>query len=363
MSSNFGNAVKIQIFGQSHSEGLGVVIDGLPAGFAPDMDAVQRFMARRAPGQGAYTTKRRESDAPRILSGLVEGTTCGAPLCAVFENSDTRSQDYEQLRALPRPAHADYPAYVKTHGCNDIRGGGHFSARLTAPLVFAGALCVQLLARRGVTVGAHIAAVAQVLDTPYDPVELTAQTLAAAGRAAFPVLDEAAGARMRAAIAAAAKEGDSVGGVVECGITGLPAGLGEPIFDGLENRIAAAVFGIPAVKGIEFGAGFAAAAMRGSENNDPFYYDTAGAVKTRTNHHGGILGGLASGMPLVFRAAFKPTPSIVKPQRTVNLLTGQDSELVIRGRHDPCVVPRAVPCVEAAAAVAVYDLMRGAGLG
>ncbi len=363
MSSSFGNSIKVQIFGQSHSEGLGVVIDGLPAGVQLDMQEILRQMARRAPGQGDYTTKRRESDQPRILSGLVDGKSCGAPLCAVFENTDTRSKDYAALRDLPRPAHADYPAAVKTGGSNDIRGGGHFSARLTAPLVFAGAVCAQLLARRGVYVGAHIASIAGIQDQAYDPVALDARTLRAAADNGFPVLDLEAGEEMRRAIAQAASELDSVGGVVECGITGLPVGLGEPIFDGLENRIAAAVFGIPAVKGIEFGAGFAASGMRGSENNDPFYYDGEGRVRTETNNHGGILGGLASGMPVVFRAAFKPTPSIARPQRTVNLRTGLSEELVIHGRHDPCVVPRAVPCVEAAAAVAVYDLMHGVGLG
>ncbi len=362
MSSSFGNNLRIQLFGQSHAEGIGVVLDGLPAGFAPDMDAIRQYMDRRAPGQGAHTTQRRESDLPRILSGLVDGVTCGAPLCAVFENRDTRAVDYAKLRDLPRPAHADYPAHVKTGGSNDIRGGGHFSARLTAPLVFAGAICVQLLARRGVTVGAHIASVGGVADALFDPVGLSENDLLAAGAKAFPVLDDAAGERMQASILAAAQDGDSVGGVVECGVLGLPVGLGEPMFDGLENRIAAAVFAVPAVKGIEFGAGFAAAAMRGSENNDPFFYDEHGAVRTETNNHGGILGGLASGMPLVFRAAFKPTPSIAKPQRTVNLRTGENDTLTVQGRHDPCVVPRAVPCIEAAAAIAVYDLLCGAGL-
>lgn len=357
MSSSFGNHIKIQIFGQSHSEGIGVVIDGLPAGERIDLDAVHAMMARRAPG-GALATRRKEADEPRILSGLVDETTCGAPLCAVIENSDTRSQDYDKLRFVPRPAHADYPVFVKTNGSNDIRGGGHFSARLTAPLVFAGAVCAQLLERRGVFVGAHIASIAGIEDAPLDPVTVTRAQLEAVRTKPLAVFDDAAGERMAAAIGAARADGDSVGGVVECCALGLPVGLGEPMFDGLENRVALAVFGIPAIKGIEFGAGFAAAGLRGSENNDPLYYDGR-EVRTRTNRHGGALGGLASGMPFVFRAAFKPTPSIAKEQDSVNLATGQDAKLVVEGRHDPCVVTRAVPCVEAACAVALYDLMAG----
>ncbi|MEG0912636.1 MAG: chorismate synthase [Oscillospiraceae bacterium] len=358
MSSNFGTNIKIQLFGQSHSEEIGVVIDGLPAGERIDMDEVMQFMKRRAPGQNAYSTKRKETDKPQILSGLVDEMTCGAPLCATFKNSDTHSQDYDKLRNIPRPSHADYPAYVKTRGFNDIRGGGHFSARLTAPLTFAGAVCVQLLAKRGIYVGAHIESIGTIKDIRFNAVTVSKSELDTVRQKDFAVIDDMAGKKMKALIAEVAGDSDSVGGSVECCVLGLPTGIGEPIFDGIENRISQAVFGIPAVKGIEFGAGFAAGEMRGSESNDAFYYQGL-HVRTKTNNHGGILGGLASGMPVVFRAAFKPTPSIAREQQSVNLATGQNTSLVVQGRHDPCVVPRAVACVEAAAAVAIYDLISG----
>ena len=355
MSSSFGKMLTVTIFGQSHGEAIGAVIDGLPAGIQLDFDEIERFMARRAPG-GAFSTARRETDRPRILSGLCGGATCGAPLCAVSENGDRRSQDYEKLRDLPRPMHADYPAFIKYHGANDIRGGGQFSGRLTAPLCFAGAAAIQLLARKGVTVGAHIAAIHGVEDTPFDPVSVDAETLRAVSAKPFPVLDEQAGGRMKAEIEAARRRLDSVGGIVECAVSGLPAGLGEPLCESLESRISSAVFSIPAVKGIEFGAGFSASAMTGSEHNDPFVMK-AGRVATETNRHGGVLGGISTGMPLLFRAAFKPTPSIALEQRTVSLSGECGAPLVIHGRHDPCVVLRAVPCVEAAAALVLLDLM------
>ena len=357
MSSEYGERIKISIFGQSHGAAIGVVMDGLPAGEAVDLAALQDFLDRRRPGQGLHTTARREGDVPRFLSGLVDGRTCGAPLCAVIENTDTRSGDYANVMETPRPGHADYPAWVKWGGQNDVRGGGHFSGRLTAPLCIAGGILKQIYARRGIFIGAHIASVASVKDASFHPVRVTPEELEAAGRRRpLAVVDEAAGQRMLAAIYDAAAQGDSVGGTVECCVLGLPAGLGDPMFDGLENRIARAVFGIPAVKGIEFGAGFAAAGLRGSENNDPFRVEN-GRVVTETNRHGGILGGISTGMPLLFRCAFKPTPSIIKPQRSVNLRTMENADLTIRGRHDPCVVTRAVPCVEAAAAIALADVL------
>ena len=361
MSSSIGHQVKVTLFGQSHSEGIGVVIDGLPAGEAIDLAQVRAFMERRAPGRNAHSTTRREGDVPRILSGLVDGKTCGAPLCCVIENTDTRSQDYERMRNLPRPGHADYTAYVKYNGHNDIRGGGHFSARLTAPLCFAGAVCLQILARRGITVGAHIASIYNISDTPFDPVAITPEQLAEVTSKPFPVVDDTAGERMRKAIEQAKLQQNSLGGVVECAAVGLPIGLGEPIFDGLESRLAMAAFGIPAVKGVEFGAGFGAATLTGAENNDPFYQAEDGSVKTRTNHHGGALGGISSGMPLLMRVAFKPTPSIGREQQTVNLAEGGEDTLTIHGRHDPCVVPRAVPCVEAAVAITLLDLLLWGG--
>lgn len=357
MASQFGERIKVSLFGQSHSKAIGVVIDGLPAGEAIDLAQVQRFMARRAPGGAPYATARKEADEPQILSGLVEGFTCGAPLCAMIENKDTRSKDYDQLRDLPRPSHADYTAFVKYGQFHDIRGGGHFSGRLTAPLCFAGALAMQMLARRGVSVGAHIAAIDGVWDDPFDPVGLTTQQLLAPGAKPFAVCNDERGGQMRQHIDQARLQQDSVGGIVECAALGVPAGLGEPMFDGLENRLAAALFGIPAVRGVEFGAGFAAAALRGSQHNDPFLPQEGGGLQTATNHHGGILGGISSGMPILLRCAFKPTPSISQPQRTVSLSRGEGAELVIEGRHDPCIVPRAVPCVEAAAALVLLDFM------
>lgn len=356
MSSDFGKKVKITIFGQSHSEAIGVVIDGLPVGEEIDMAEVQKFMARRAPGQNAWSTPRKEADLPRVVSGLFEGKTCGAPLCAVIENTNTRSKDYDKLKDLPRPGHADFTAWVKYDGCNDHRGGGHFSGRLTAPLCFAGAVCKQILERKGIHVGAHILSIQGVKEQPFDAVEIDGETMQAVAAKAFPVQDDKAGEEMQAAIAAARAKGDSVGGIVECAVTGLPVGVGEPMFDGLESVLAQAVFAIPAVKGVEFGAGFAVAELFGSENNDAFIYED-GAVKTKTNHHGGSLGGISSGMPLVFRAAFKPTPSISMEQATISISKRENDKLAVTGRHDPCIVPRAVPVVEAAAAVAVLDLL------
>ena len=356
MSSDFGKKVKITIFGQSHSETIGVVIDGLPVGEPIDLDAVQKFMERRAPGRNAYSTPRKEADMPRVVSGLFEGKTCGAPICAIIENTNTRSKDYDKLKDLPRPGHADFTAWVKYDGYNDHRGGGHFSGRLTAPLCFAGAVCKQILERKGIHVGAHILSVKGVKDASFDAVCIDADTLEGVTSKVFPVQDDAAGEAMQAVIAAAKEKGDSVGGIVECAVTGLPVGVGEPMFDGLESVLASAVFAIPAVKGVEFGAGFAVADLFGSENNDDFIYED-GTVKTKTNHHGGSLGGISSGMPLVFRAAFKPTPSISMEQDTISISKRENDKLAVVGRHDPCIVPRAVPVVEAAAAVAILDLL------
>ena len=357
MSSNFGEKVKITIFGQSHSEAIGVVIDGLPVGEAIDMEQVQQFMERRAPGRNAYSTPRKEGDVPRVVSGLFEGKTCGAPICAIIENTNTRSKDYDKLKDLPRPGHADFTAWVKYDGYNDHRGGGHFSGRLTAPLCFAGAVCKQILERKGIHVGAHILSIKGVKDASFDAVSVDANTLKTVAEKSFPVQEDTAGEAMQAAIAAAKEQGDSVGGIIECAVTGLPVGVGEPMFDGLESRLAAAVFAIPAVKGVEFGAGFGVADLFGSENNDDFIYNADGTVETKTNNHGGSLGGISSGMPLVFRAAFKPTPSISREQDTISISKRENDKLAVVGRHDPCIVPRAVPCVEAAAAVAILDLL------
>ncbi len=346
MSSVYTGNLTVAIFGQSHAPAIGVTIDGLPAGLPVDLDALQQFLRRRAPGQNAWSTPRKEADAPEILCGLSNGRTCGAPLTAIIRNTNTRSGDYDNLRDTPRPGHADYTAQMKFSGAQDVAGGGHFSGRLTAPLCIAGGICLQLLKTQGVTVRARIVSVGAVTDdSPF---------LSPVGEKAFPAVSDAAAAAMQAEIAAARADGDSVGGVIECVVEGLPAGVGDPMFGGLENLISRAIFAIPAVKGIEFGAGFAAARMRGSENNDPFRVEN-GAVVTETNHCGGILGGISDGMPIVFRAAFKPTPSIARQQRSVSLGQMENKTLVIQGRHDPCIVPRAVPCVEAAAAIAVLD--------
>ena len=348
MSSSYGENLRVHIFGESHGPAVGVTVEGIPAGEAVDLAELQRFLDRRAPGRNAWSTPRKEADVPEFLSGLREGKTCGTPLTAILKSANTRSGDYDALRDVPRPGHADYPAWVKYGESRDSRGGGHFSGRLTAPLCVAGGICLQLLAREGITIISRVAAIGGVRDEG----ELTAST----AEKAFPTVSDPAGEAMRSAIAAARAEGDSLGGVIECAVLGLPAGLGDPMFDGMENRIAAAVFGVPAVKGIEFGAGFTAAGLRGSENNDAFSVEN-GRIITESNHCGGILGGITDGMPLTFRAAVKPTPSIARPQQSVDLNTGEIVPLTVTGRHDPCIVPRAVPCLEAAAAIAVYDAL------
>ena len=355
MSSEFGHLLKISVFGQSHGTAIGVVVDGLPAGEAVDLTELQAFLDRRKPGKNPLSTARKEADAPTFLSGLENGMTRGAPLCAVIQNGDQHSGDYAGLTDTPRPGHADYTAGIKWGGHADMRGGGHFSGRLTAPLCIAGGIAKQILARRDVFVGAHLKEVAGIPDAPF-PLRPSAELFQEVAAKAFPVLDDGAGERMRAAILAAREDLDSVGGIVECAATGLPAGLGDPMFDGVENRLAEALFGIPAVKGLEFGAGFDAARLRGSENNDPCVLDH-GAVAAESNRAGGILGGITTGMPLLLRAAFKPTPSIARPQRTVRLSTMEETDLEIRGRHDPCIAHRAVPVVEAVTAAVLLDLL------
>jgi len=354
MSASWGSRFKITLFGESHGPAIGVVLDGLPPGFALDEQAIDTDMRRRAPGQSAMATKRREADKAKILSGLYQGHTTGAPLCAVIENTDTRSKDYGELADKPRPGHADFTGYVRFKGYNDPRGGGHFSGRLTAPLVFAGAVARQLLARRGIAAGSHAAAVADVSDRLFDPVAVSAEQFRALSGMELPVLDAQAGERMKRAVLTAAERGDSVGGVVECAVTGLPAGWGSPFFDSVESRIAAMLFSVPAVKGVEFGAGFAAAAMTGSRANDPFVWED-GRVRTTANRSGGIQGGITNGMPLIVRAAIKPTASISLTQDTVSLSQKTNAKLTVTGRHDPCIVPRALVVIESAVLIALLD--------
>ncbi len=354
--NTLGNKLRVTIFGQSHAPAIGCVIDGLPSGFAPDMERVSAIMARRAPGQNTWSTPRKESDTPEVLSGLVDGRTCGAPVSMVIRNSDQHSRDYAGLKRTPRPSHADYTAMMKYGDDYDVRGGGQFSGRLTAPLCFAGAFALQLLEQRGVTVAAHIGRIAGVSDTAPDFARVDRDELEALLRKPFPVFSDEAGMNMRMEIEKARMDCDSVGGVIRCFAVGLPAGVGEPMFDGVENRLAASLFGIRAVRGVSFGAGFAAAGMRGSEHNDPFCMD-GNRVSARTNHAGGVLGGITSGLPLVVNVAIKPTASISKEQDTVDLQTKENTSLVIHGRHDPCIVPRAVPVVEAVTALTVLDMM------
>ena len=341
-----GENLRLEIFGGSHEPELGMTLRGFPAGEAVDAEALASFLARRAPGRSAWSSPRSEKDEPLFRSGLTDGMSDGSPITAVIANADARPGDYRPLSSIPRPGHADYAAWVKTGSI--APGGGAYSGRMTAALCLAGGLCLQYLERRGVRVLSRIAELGGIADGG----ELSEDSRPCA----FGALSEDRAEAMKAAIAAAKEGGDSLGGVVECAVFGLPAGLGGPLFEGLEGRLAALLFAIPAVKGAEFGAGFAAARLRGSGNNDPFVLRN-GRVETETNNCGGLLGGVTDGMPLVFRAAFKPTPSIAKTQKSVDLSTMTETTLSVPGRHDPCVVPRALPCVEAAAAIALCDAM------
>lgn len=354
MSSTYGDNLKLSIFGQSHGPAIGMTLDGIPAGLPVDPDKLQAFLNRRAPGQNDWSTPRREEDRPEFLGGIMDGFTCGAPIAAVIYNHNTRSGDYANLKDCPRPGHADYTAQVKYGGFQDAAGGGHFSGRLTAPLCIAGGLCKQWLEEMGIQIGAHILFIGAIQDEPFDPLAPQFGQVSED----FPVLDSDAMEKMKQYIAAAKHSGDSAGGIVECAVTGLPAGIGEPMFGGVESRIAQIVYGIPAVKSVSFGAGWYASMINGSSCNDDFIMEN-GIVKTKTNNCGGILGGITTGMPVLFKTAFKPTPSISRPQQSVSLSKGDIRELTVTGRHDPCIVPRAVPVVEAAAAIAIFDMILG----
>ncbi len=353
MSSTYGESLKLSIFGQSHGAAIGMTLDGIPAGLPVDFDKLQVFLNRRAPGQNDWSTPRREEDKPEFLAGILDGYTCGAPIAAVIHNKNTRSGDYANLKDQPRPGHADYTAQIKYGGFQDAAGGGHFSGRLTAPLCIAGGLCKQWLEEMGIRIGARIVAIGGEADpsnvNPLDPCLDQICT-------DFPVISREAGEQMRRKISDARAEGDSVGGIIECFILNLPAGLGEPMFGGVESRIAQIVYGIPAVKAVEFGSGCSVSSMLGSQCNDAFEM-VNGEIRTASNHAGGILGGITNGMPVIFRTAIKPTPSISRQQQSISLQAQENRSLVIKGRHDPCIVPRAVPVVEAAAAIAIYDLI------
>ncbi len=356
MSTKYGIALDLSVYGGSHDSEIGVYIAGLPQGIKIDRDVLAAFLARRAPGQNEYSTTRQESDVPIFLSGLaVDGTLTGEPLHAVIQNTDARHKDYPTKLRIPRPSHADFAAYQKYKGNIDLRGGGIFSGRLTAPLCVAGGICLQILATRGIDIAAHIYTVKDIADTPFDPVRVGKHDFDILRSHSFPTLDEEKGTQMRRLILDAKEAGDSVGGIAETAVTGLPVGIGEHMFYGLESRISSIVFSVPAVKGVEFGDGFASSHLYGSENNDPFRYDESGNVRTSTNHAGGILGGMSNGMPLLFRAAVKPTPSIAIEQNSVDLVTHENVKLRIPGRHDPCILPRIIPVMEAVTAIAILD--------
>lgn len=350
MGSYFGQNIRVSLFGQSHGAAVGVVMDGLPAGFPVDEDKLRAFLARRRPG-GALSSLRREEDEPVILSGIKNGRTTGDPVAMIINNRDAKKDDYLSFRSLPRPGHADFTCRARFGIWGDTEGGGHYSGRLTAPLTMAGAIALQMLEQKGVFIRAHALSIADVNDTPFDPLCPLSREV---HPEPVPVLSLERGLQMAEKIKAARNKGDSVGGVIELAAVGVKKGLGNPMFMGLENHLAQAVFAVPAVRGVSFGAGFDAAKMTGSAHNDEFVIED-GEIKTRTNRHGGILGGVSTGMPILLQAAVKPTPSIALKQRTVNLDTGESADLFIPGRHDPCIVPRAVPAVEAAAALALLD--------
>ncbi|MBQ2916296.1 MAG: chorismate synthase [Clostridia bacterium] len=355
MSVFHGKNISVSIFGQSHSEAIGVVIEGLPSGITINEDSIKAFMKRRAASSSAFSTQRKEGDEPVFVSGVLNGKTTGAAVCAVIYNKDQRSKDYSSLFYTPRPGHADYTARVKFGGYEDTRGGGAFSGRMTAPLCIAGAIAKDYLEEKGITIGSHILSVSDISEERFDSVNVSAEELKKVTSKPFGTVSDEKGSAMLEKIAEARNDCDSLGGVIECAAVGVPAGYGGEIFDGIESTLAKLIFSVPAVKGFEIGAGFDSTKLCGSENNDPFYYDENGIVKTFTNNHGGILGGMTSGMPIIFRAAIKPTPSIAKTQKTVNLETKENTEIEIKGRHDFCIVPRALPVMESCLALAVFD--------
>lgn len=354
MSSIIGNKLKVSIFGESHGEGIGVVIDGLPSGIELDMKYIDSQMKRRAPGQNSISTQRKETDSYKIISGLFENKTTGTPLCAIIYNEDKNSKDYSELKTKMRPGHSDYTGYIKYKGFNDYRGGGHFSGRLTAPLMFAGSIAMQMLEQKNIYVISRIKSIYNISDDI--EFNLNEGELKNLRNLSFPVISENKNKQMQDAILDAKNKGNSLGGIVETYVTNIPPGYGEPFFDSIESKISHMIFSIPAVKGIEFGAGFKITELTGIEANDEFYIDD-NKVVTRTNNSGGILGGITNGMPIVFRTAIKPTASIAASQNTVDILKKENTALNISGRHDPCIVPRALPIIEGVAALAIIDLM------
>lgn len=358
MSGTWGNNIKISIFGESHGNAIGINIDGLDPGIELDLSEIYAEMSRRSPGKSHLSSIRKESDMPDIVSGYFEGKTTGTPLCAIINNEDKKSKDYSKIKDLARPGHADYTGYIKYNSFNDYRGGGHFSGRLTAPLVFCGAICNQILKRKGIFIGSHIKKINCVEDVSFDFTNITKKELDELKSLELPLIDITKKEEMQKVITEARKSSDSVGGIVECAAIGIKPGIGDPFFDSVESVLSHLMFSIPAVKGVEFGVGFGVADMLGSECNDEFYINKK-VIKTKTNNNGGILGGITNGMPLVFNVAIKPTPSIAKTQNTVNFKDNTIEKISIEGRHDPCIVQRALPVIEAVAAIGIYDLFKG----
>lgn len=355
MSSTWGTNIELSIFGESHGKAIGIVIGNLPAGIALDIEDIQRQMKRRAPGQNKMSTARKEADEFHIMSGVIDHVTTGAPLCAMIYNSDQHSKDYSLLEECMRPGHSDYPAYVKYKGFNDVRGGGHFSGRLTAPIVFAGSIAKQILKQKGIVIGAHIQSIKDIKDDRF-PVDMNEKDMEKMLMNQYPTLNNQVFSKMQQVIEEARMNQDSVGGKIECAILNVPAGVGNPFFDSIESHLSSLLFSIPAVKSVSFGLGEEITGLYGHEANDAYYYDE-GVVKTKTNHNGGILGGISNGMPIIFTVGFKPTPSISLPQETINIKTKDNTKLEVKGRHDPCIVPRAVVVVESVAALGILDMM------
>lgn len=357
MSGVWGNNIRFSIFGESHGNAIGITIDGLEPGIYIDMEKVRVEMKRRAPGKNKLSTQRKEKDEFEILSGYFNGYTTGTPICAIIRNNDKISKDYEKIKKIMRPSHADLTGHIKYNGFNDYRGGGHFSGRLTAPIVFAGAISKQVLETKGIVIGSHIKRIGNTEDDSFDYVGLDEEFLRGILNKTFPVINNDAGVTMQNDIIKAKEDNDSLGGIVECGVINIPSGIGDPFFDSVESTLSHLLFSVPAVKGVEFGAGFDFARMKGSSANDEFYIDDSRKVRTYSNNNGGILGGITNSMPLIFRVAFKPTPSIGKLQRTVDLSSEENTTIKIDGRHDPCIVQRAVPVVEAVTAMGILELI------
>ena len=355
MSSNWGTNIELSIFGESHGKAIGIVIGNLPAGITLDMEEINRHMQRRAPGKNKMSTPRKEADTVEIMSGVIDNVTTGAPLCAMIYNSDQHSKDYSVLKESMRPGHSDYPAYEKYHGFNDVRGGGHFSGRLTAPIVFAGSIARQILKQKGIVIGAHIQSIHDIEDDRF-PIDITVQDIENMLKQQYPTLNKNIFEKMQERIEEARMNQNSVGGKIECTILNVPAGLGNPFFDSIESHLSPLLFSIPAVKSVSFGLGEKITELYGHEANDCYCYE-GNRIKTKTNNNGGILGGISNGMPIVFTVGIKPTPSISLPQETINVVTKENTKLEVKGRHDPCIVPRAVVVVESMAALAILDMM------